>query len=85
MYVSEDLSTGYARVRGFLPIACVCGEKESVRREIRQFLEDLKSRHPGVSESVSAALGNVNHETLFGAGVPLEAADRPDPDDAEEI
>src|SRR5437773_2441769 len=45
VYVTEDLSTEYARAQGFLPIACVCSEKESVRREIRAFLDDMKARH----------------------------------------
>ena len=63
--VTEDLSTEYARIRGFLPISCVCGEKESVRREIREFLDTMKSRHPGISQSITAALGNVNPFTLF--------------------
>jgi len=66
-YVTEDLSTEYARVSGFLPIACVCGEKESVRREIREFLDAMKSRHLGISESIIASLGNVNPYTLFSA------------------
>ncbi len=65
-YVSEDLSTEYARAAGFLAITCVCGEKESVRREIREFLQTMKSRHIGIGESVTAALGNVNPYTLFG-------------------
>src|SRR5262245_16658078 len=64
-YVTEDLSTDYASVLGFLPIACVCGEKESVRREIREFLVVMKGRHAGISESIVAALGNVNPYTLF--------------------
>ena len=34
IYVTENLSTEYARAKGFLTIACVCSEKESVRREI---------------------------------------------------
>jgi tRNA 2-thiocytidine biosynthesis protein TtcA len=66
VYVNEDLSTEYARAQGFLPIACVCSEKESVRREIREFLETMKSRHVGISDSIIAALGNVNTYTLFG-------------------
>ncbi len=66
IYVSEDLSTEYARVQGFLPIACVCSEKESVRREIREFLDGMKARHVGISDSITAALGNVNLYTLFG-------------------
>ena len=70
IYVTENLSTEYARVQGFLPIACVCSEKESVRREIREFLDLMRSRHDGVSDSITAALGNVNLYTLFGENVP---------------
>src|ERR1043166_7888649 len=66
VYVTEDLSTEYARAQGFLPIACVCSEKESVRREIREFLDSMKSRHAGIAESMIAAMGNVNLYTLFG-------------------
>jgi tRNA 2-thiocytidine biosynthesis protein TtcA len=76
VYVSEDLSTEYARVQGFLPIACVCGEKESVRKEIRHFLDEMKSRHLGVSDSVIAAMGNVNLYSLLGkSGVEVDAED----------
>src|SRR5262249_27537883 len=66
VYVTENLSTEYARAQGFLPIPCVCSEKESVRREIREFLDSMRSRHIGISDSVIAALGNVNLYTLFG-------------------
>ncbi len=77
VYVTERLSTEYARVQGFLPIACVCGEKESVRREIREFLEGMKQRHEGISDSITAALGNVNLYTLFGENPPAEVCSRP--------
>jgi len=70
VYVTETLSTEYARAHGFLPIACVCGEKESVRREIREFLDAMKSRHVGIPDSITAALGNVNLYTLFGDNPP---------------
>src|SRR5882762_8511613 len=66
VYVSETLSTDYARTQGFLPIACVCSDKENVRREIREFLDTTRSRHIGISDSIAAALGNVNLYTLFG-------------------
>jgi tRNA 2-thiocytidine biosynthesis protein TtcA len=66
VYVTESLSTEYATAQGFLPIACVCSEKESVRREIREFLDVMKSRHVGIPDSIIAALGNVNLYTLFG-------------------
>jgi tRNA 2-thiocytidine biosynthesis protein TtcA len=70
VYVTETLSTEYARAQGFLPIACVCSEKESVRRELREFLDTMKSRHVGISDSIIAALGNVNLYTLFGEQPP---------------
>src|SRR5262245_55965389 len=75
VYVTEDLSTQYATAQGFLPIACVCSEKESVRHEIREFLDAMKSRHVGISDSIIAALGNVNLYTLFGENPPDTAAE----------
>jgi tRNA 2-thiocytidine biosynthesis protein TtcA len=65
VYVTEDLSTAYARSQGFLAIGCVCSEKESIRKEVRAFLDEMKSRHLGVSSSITAALANVNPYTLF--------------------
>jgi tRNA 2-thiocytidine biosynthesis protein TtcA len=70
VYVTEDLSTEYAKSRGFLPIACVCSDKENIRREIREFLDSMKTRHIGISDSITAALGNVNLYTLFGENPP---------------
>ena len=64
-YVTEALTTGYARAAGFHTVGCVCGDKESVRREIRDFLAGVRERHPGVAESITAALANVNPYTLF--------------------
>jgi tRNA 2-thiocytidine biosynthesis protein TtcA len=75
VFVAEELTTAYARARGFVTIGCVCGDKESVRREIREFLSSLKSRHPGVTESISAALGNVNPYTLFDPDLAKPGAD----------
>src|SRR5215475_6171248 len=72
VYLTESLSTDYAKAQGLLPIACVCSEKESVRREIREFLDSMKSRHVGISDSITAALGNVNLYTLFGESAAAE-------------
>lgn len=72
-FVTEDLSAEYARVQGFLPISCVCGDKESVRREIREFLDTMKSRHLGIPESIIASLGNVNTYSLFNVPADIEA------------
>jgi len=73
--VSEALTAAYATARGLDTVGCVCGDKDSVRREIREFLRTLKERHPGVGESVSAALGNVNPYTLFDAALAKDGAD----------
>jgi tRNA 2-thiocytidine biosynthesis protein TtcA len=73
--VSEELTAAYARARGLATVGCVCGEKDSVRRELRAFLTSLKARHPGVAESVSAALGNVNPYTLFDEALAKPGAD----------
>jgi tRNA 2-thiocytidine biosynthesis protein TtcA len=74
-FVSEALTAAYARARGLETIGCVCGEKDSVRREIRAFLGALKERHPGVADSIVAALGNVNPYTLFDPALVKEGGD----------
>src|SRR5437762_1069755 len=43
---------------------------ESLLRDIREFLNAMKSRHIGISDSITAALGNVNLYTLFGENPP---------------
>src|SRR5439155_313402 len=63
-FVTEDLTTAYAQSLGLPTIGCVCGDRDGVRREIREFLAGLRGRHAGVAESIAAALGNVNPYTL---------------------
>jgi tRNA 2-thiocytidine biosynthesis protein TtcA len=77
VYVDEALTAAYARAAGFFTVACVCGEKDSVRREIRDFLGAMKARHPGVAESIAAALGNVNPYTLFDRTLADRTGDGP--------
>jgi tRNA 2-thiocytidine biosynthesis protein TtcA len=73
--VSEALTLAYAREFGLGAVGCVCGEKESVRREIRSLLDGLQRGHPGVLDSIAAALGNVNPYTLFDPKLSREGAD----------
>ena len=70
VYVPESLTAAYASAGGLLTIGCVCGDKDSVRREIRAFLGAMVARHPGVAASVSAALGNVDLAALHVAPDP---------------
>jgi tRNA 2-thiocytidine biosynthesis protein TtcA len=67
VFVSERDTTAYAAGRGLTTVNCVCGERDGVRREIRDFLASVAGRHTGVSESIVAALGNVNPYTLLDA------------------
>jgi tRNA 2-thiocytidine biosynthesis protein TtcA len=74
-FVTESLTSAYAHALGFDTVGCVCGDKESVRREIRAFLTTFRGNHPGVAESVSAALANVNPYTLFDPTLTKPGAD----------
>ncbi|MEK7362618.1 MAG: hypothetical protein AAB016_01465 [candidate division NC10 bacterium] len=61
VFVTEDLTTEYARAQGFLTVGCVCADKEGVRREIREFLSGVRRRHPGAANSITAALKPLAH------------------------
>lgn len=69
VFVTEGLTEAYARAAGLAPIGCVCGDRDSVRRDIRSLLATLDERHTGVRESIAAALGNVNPYMLFDAAL----------------
>jgi tRNA 2-thiocytidine biosynthesis protein TtcA len=75
VFVTEAMTTAWVRARGLDTVGCVCGERESVRGEIREFLAAMQRRHPGVSGSVMAALGNVNPYTLLDRDLTKEGAD----------
>ncbi|MBI1736563.1 MAG: PP-loop domain-containing protein [Candidatus Rokubacteria bacterium] len=75
VFVTEAMTAAYVRARGLGTVGCVCGERASVRGEIRAFLAALKDRHPGVSESVMAALANVNPYTLYDRDLVKEGGD----------
>ncbi|HEY3068427.1 MAG TPA: ATP-binding protein [Methylomirabilota bacterium] len=79
VFVTEAMTAEYARAHDLRTIGCVCGDKESVRREIRDFLRTVQARHPGVAESITAALGNVNPYTLFDAALTKVGADPREP------
>ena len=75
VFVTEDLTAAYVAARGLATVGCACADKPSVRGEIRAFLTRLRARHPGVAESVAAALGNVNPYTLFDPALEKPGAD----------
>ncbi len=69
VYVPEALTESYARAFGLAPVGCACGDKDGVRREIRRFLASMAEGHPGSSESLIAALGNVDPRALLDPGL----------------
>lgn len=75
VYVGENLTAAWARARGLPLVGCVCGDRDSVRRELRALLDGLRARHPGVAESIAAALGNVNPYTLLDPRLTRDGAD----------
>ena len=77
VFVTEEWTRRYADRYELTTVGCVCGEKEGPRSQIRVFLDEMETRHTGVSESVTAALGNVNPYTLFDRGLRKEGADGP--------
>jgi tRNA 2-thiocytidine biosynthesis protein TtcA len=77
VFVSEAMTTAYVQERSLATIGCVCGEKPSIRGDIRSFLAAMKERHPGIGESVTAALANVNPYTLFDRDLRKTGADTP--------
>ena len=49
VFVTEEMTAAYARAAGVATIGCVCGDRDSVRREIRAFLTSLSGRHAGIA------------------------------------
>ena len=75
VFVTEEMTAAYARAAGVTAIGCVCGDRDSVRREIRAFLTSLSGRHAGIRDSIAAALGNVNPYTLFDVALSKDGGD----------
>jgi hypothetical protein len=61
----------------------VCGDRNGVRREIRDFLSGLALRYPGVADSVLAALANVNPYTLLDRALSKAGGAAPVPQDPD--
>jgi tRNA 2-thiocytidine biosynthesis protein TtcA len=59
--VTEDLTEAYTASHGLVVVKCVCSDKDGVRRELRDVLDQLARRHPGVPASIAAALGMLRH------------------------
>jgi tRNA 2-thiocytidine biosynthesis protein TtcA len=75
VFLSEAVTTEYARVHGLVPVGCICGDKDGIRSEIRAFLSRLTGTHSSVPASIASALGNVNPYTLFDPALRRDGGD----------
>jgi tRNA 2-thiocytidine biosynthesis protein TtcA len=66
VFVTEDMTTEFARSTGAPVIPCGCSQKTgTVRRSIRDIFADLEREHPRLKDSLLAAMGNINTERLL--------------------
>jgi tRNA 2-thiocytidine biosynthesis protein TtcA len=86
VYCAEDDIAAYAGARGYPILPCtLCGSQPNLQRStVSALLADLESRHPGLRESMLAALSNVKPSHLLDVdlwrdlGLPVARDDRDD-------
>jgi tRNA 2-thiocytidine biosynthesis protein TtcA len=87
IYCAEDELRAYALERGYPIIPCVLcsGQPQLQRRLVSDMLADLDRRHPGVRDSMLAALCNVRPSHLLDSelwhALGLEVASEPGPNE----
>lgn len=66
VYVSEEVTRGYARQNRIPLTPCVCSFKSgTVRETLRGFLDQLKQRNPHLTETMLAAMGHIETGRLL--------------------
>jgi tRNA 2-thiocytidine biosynthesis protein TtcA len=67
IYCAEETLAAYAKERAFPILPCnLCGSQENAqRKQVKALLTRLEAEHPGVKDSVLAALGNVRPTQLL--------------------
>lgn len=66
VYVSEDVTRAYTEERRMPITPCVCSHRTgTVRRNLREFLQELQRENPHVMENVLTAMGNVDTARLL--------------------
>ena len=66
VYVTEEITRGYAESRGMPVIPCGCSQKTgTVRRKLRDVFADLEVEHPDVRQNLLSAMGNLEVSRLL--------------------
>jgi tRNA 2-thiocytidine biosynthesis protein TtcA len=86
MFVTEDLTTAYAKAANAPVVPCGCSQKTgTVRRSIRDIFAELEKDYPHLKQTMLTAMGNVTTSRLLDLRyLSLEAGaegilDAPDP------
>lgn len=66
VYVTEEITRGYAEHRGMPVIPCGCSQKTgTVRRKLRDVFASLEAEHPDVRQNLLSAMGNLEPSRLL--------------------
>jgi tRNA 2-thiocytidine biosynthesis protein TtcA len=66
VYVTEEITRGYAESKGIQVVPCGCSLRTgTVRRSIRETIAEWESEHPHLRENILSAMGNINHSRLL--------------------
>lgn len=77
VYVSEEITEGYAAERGIELTPCACSFRTgTVRRNLRGFLGELQQENPHVMENMLSAMGRIDESRLLDRRF-LELGDEP--------
>ena len=66
VYVTEEVTRGFAEQRGMPVIPCGCSQKTgTVRRTMRDLFSELEADHPDLRQNLLTAMGNLNPSRLL--------------------
>lgn len=66
VYVTEDITTAFARSLDAPVIPCGCSQKTgTVRRSLRDLFRELEHDHPDLKQNMLAAMGNLHPDRLL--------------------
>ena len=65
-FVTEDITTAYAKSLGAPVIPCGCSQKTgTVRRSLRDMFTDLEKDYPNLKQTMLTAMGNLQPDRLL--------------------
>ena len=66
VFVSERITAAFAEERGMPLTPCVCSHRTgTVRRSLREFLDEVKTEHPHVLENMLSAMSRIDTDRLL--------------------